>query len=58
MQQRAPRWNRTRGCCDKDGASVYGTPALPTESPGAPHYFIITLLMIITNVTEFSCIII
>ncbi len=29
-------WNRTRVCCSEDIASVYGAPALPTESPGAP----------------------
>ncbi len=29
------RWNQTRGRCDKDKASVYGAPALPTEPLGA-----------------------
>ncbi len=36
MQQRVTMWNRTRGHCSEDTASVYGVPALPTEPPGAP----------------------
>ena len=30
MQQRAIGRTRTLGCCSEDGASVHGTPALPT----------------------------
>ncbi len=34
-QQRATRWNRTRGCCSENTASGYGVPALATEPLGA-----------------------
>ncbi len=38
------RWNRTRGCCSKDTASVHGVPTL-TELPGRPNLKVFKLCL-------------